>query len=116
MMRTQLLLAVVAALFLTPPAAADDVPFVERPLTLAPGQLSADIGVGFAQLFFQAGDTFFGPEVRLFGNEGFFVDPISAGVAVGYTFGGIVDVKAEGIAADLWSPEHTLSVGIGVRF
>jgi hypothetical protein len=271
MMRTQLLLVVVAALFLTHPAAADDVPFVERPLTLAPWQVSADIGVGLAQtnlfyeqrgsylepavsptyrvgwggslesaiglpyvgqlglrvgytpdslgrfasadqfgrlldpihappgngapftgpeldwkrtifapsvfeigvdvrllfsvdgrfhfglaagvpvrmhlapwlrldtglyvsadagtpgtggfqlpaqLFFQAGDTFFGPELTIFPSSPSLAAAFPVGLAVGHTFGGVVDVKAEARVNDLSLPEHSLSggIGVGVRF
>jgi hypothetical protein len=71
-----------------------------------------------AQLFFQAGDTFFGPEVGLTWGNSLFLAPLSVGFGVGHTFAGVVDWKVEAYASDLWEFQHTLGggIGVGVRF
>jgi hypothetical protein len=67
-----------------------------------------------AQLFFQIGDTFLGPEVAILSNSYSLASAFPVGFGVGHTFGGIVDVKAEARVSDVSVPEHTLGGGIGV--
>jgi hypothetical protein len=84
-----------------------------------------------AQAFFQVGSAFFGPFTGIRYNHHTYVDSVGlqqtddsteipVGVGGGYTFGGILDVKAqvrtEAVNSERWAKGIGCGVGVGLRF